>query len=224
MRNTVRRRTHRQDREQEDPRRCQSETSRGAPVALVDHARAERPGLDQLQRDVFGDRRQERRAATDEDRIAEQAQLGATLMPDEPEVAGLLAVLLLAESRRASLTQHDGSLVLLAEQDCKRWDRDLINEGQTIVHRCLRRNQPGPYQLQAAINAVHADAATFERTDWSHSVGLYKHLLALHPHRRPQSRHRDRRGTRPSSRVRGCRQNSTSTATTHTTPPEPTSL
>ncbi len=105
----------------------------------------------------------------------------AALMPDEPEVAGLLALLLLTESRRGSRTRPDGSLVLLGEQDRTRWDRALIAEGQAIVRRCLRRNQPGPYQLQAAINAVHADAATVEQTDWSQVVALYDHLLEVAP-------------------------------------------
>ncbi|MDP9299519.1 MAG: sigma-70 family RNA polymerase sigma factor, partial [Actinomycetota bacterium] len=82
------------------------------------------------------------------------ARILASLMPDEPEVAGLLALLLLTESRRSSRTRPDGSLVLLGEQDHSRWDRSLIDEGQAIVRRCLRRNQPGAYQLQAAINAV----------------------------------------------------------------------
>jgi RNA polymerase sigma-70 factor (ECF subfamily) len=100
------------------------------------------------------------------------ARLLTALMPDEPEVAGLLALLLLTESRRASRTAVDGSLVLLGEQDRTRWDVALIEEGQTIVRACLRRDQPGPYQLQAAINAVHADAATFEATDWLQIVAL----------------------------------------------------
>jgi RNA polymerase sigma-70 factor, ECF subfamily len=109
------------------------------------------------------------------------ARILAALMPDEPEVAGLLALLLLTESRRASRTRPDGSLVLLGEQDRTRWDRALIEEGQAIVRRCLRRNQPGPYQLQAAINAVHADAATLEQTDWSQIVVLYDQLLSVTP-------------------------------------------
>jgi RNA polymerase sigma-70 factor (ECF subfamily) len=109
------------------------------------------------------------------------ARILATLMPDEPEVAGLLALLLLTECRRASRLRPDGSLVLLGEQDRTRWDRGLIEEGQAIVRRCLRRNQPGAYQLQAAINAVHADAATVEETDWSQVVVLYDQLLAVAP-------------------------------------------
>jgi RNA polymerase sigma-70 factor (ECF subfamily) len=109
------------------------------------------------------------------------ARIVATLMPDEPEVDGLLALLLLTESRRASRTRPDGSLVLLGEQDRRRWDRALIGEGHAIVRRCLSRNQPGAYQLQAAISAVHADAATIEETDWTQIVALYDHLLALAP-------------------------------------------
>jgi RNA polymerase sigma-70 factor (ECF subfamily) len=109
------------------------------------------------------------------------ARILATLMPDEPEVAGLLALLLLTESRHASRTRPDGSLVLLGEQDRTRWNRSLIEEGQAILRRCLRRNQPGPYQLQAAINAVHADAPTFEETDWPQIVALYDQLLAVAP-------------------------------------------
>jgi len=109
------------------------------------------------------------------------ARILATLMPDEPEAAGLLALLLLTESRRASRIRPDGSLALLGEQDRNRWDRSLIEEGHGIVRACLRRNHPGPYQLQAAINAVHADAPTIDQTDWSQIVALYDHLLALTP-------------------------------------------
>jgi len=115
---------------------------------------------------------------------AEAIRLGrllSTLMPDEPEVAGLLALLLFTEARRASRIRADGSLVLLGEQDRSRWDRAASQEGQQIVRWCLRRNQPGPYQLQAAINAVHADAATVEDTDWSQIVTLYDQLLAVTP-------------------------------------------
>jgi RNA polymerase sigma-70 factor, ECF subfamily len=121
---------------------------------------------------------------TDLDLCAEGIRLAwtlAALLPDEPEVAGLLALLLLTESRRASRTRPDGSLVLLGEQDRSRWDRALIDQGQAIVRRCLGRNQPGPYQLQAAINAVHADALTVEQTDWSQIVALYDQLLVVAP-------------------------------------------
>ncbi|MEV4052878.1 RNA polymerase sigma factor [Amycolatopsis sp. NPDC049688] len=101
----------------------------------------------------------------------------AGLMPDEPEVQGLLALMLLVQSRRAARTTADGALVLLADQDRARWDADLIAEGQDLVRRCLRRNQPGPYQIQAAIQAVHSDAPT----DWSQVKALYDHLLTVTP-------------------------------------------
>jgi RNA polymerase sigma-70 factor (ECF subfamily) len=109
------------------------------------------------------------------------ARLLAALMPDEPEVLGLLALLLLTESRRAARTAADGSLVLLADQDRSLWDRVLIAEGQDLVRACLRRNQPGPYQIQAAINAVHSDAATAADTDWGQILQLYDQLLAVSP-------------------------------------------
>jgi RNA polymerase sigma-70 factor (ECF subfamily) len=109
------------------------------------------------------------------------ARLLAELMPDEPEVLGLLALLLLTESRRAARTGPDGSIVLLADQDRSRWDRDLIAEGHALVRACLRRNAPGPYQIQAAINAVHCDAATVADTDWRQIVRLYDQLLGLSP-------------------------------------------
>jgi RNA polymerase sigma-70 factor (ECF subfamily) len=109
------------------------------------------------------------------------ARLLAELMPDEPEALGLLALLLLTESRRAARTAVDGSIVLLPDQDRARWDRELIAEGQAIVRRCLRRNMPGPYQIQAAINAVHSDAAAAEETDWRQVLQLYDQLLAIAP-------------------------------------------
>jgi RNA polymerase sigma-70 factor, ECF subfamily len=109
------------------------------------------------------------------------ARLMAELLPDEPEVLGLLGLLLLTESRRATRTTSDGDLVLLADQDRERWDRALIDEGQDIVRRCLRRNQPGPYQIQAAINAVHSDAPTAAATDWGQIVQLYDQLMAITP-------------------------------------------
>jgi RNA polymerase sigma-70 factor, ECF subfamily len=109
------------------------------------------------------------------------ARLLAELMPDEPEVMGLLALLLLIQSRRAARVRPDGTLVLLADQDRSRWDRDLIAEGQDIVRACLRRNQPGPYQIQAAINAVHSDAATAADADWRQILQLYDQLLQVAP-------------------------------------------
>jgi RNA polymerase sigma-70 factor, ECF subfamily len=109
------------------------------------------------------------------------ARLLAGLMPDEPEVMGLLALMLLIDSRRAARTAPDGALVLLASQDRALWDPELISEGQAIVRACLRRNQPGPYQIQAAINAVHADARRAADTDWRQILQLYDQLLALSP-------------------------------------------
>ena len=105
----------------------------------------------------------------------------AGLMPDEPEVAGLLALLLLTESRRPARTAPDGSLVLLPDQDRSLWNRELVAEGQAIVRACLRRNRPGPYQIQAAIAAVHSDAPTAADTDWGQILALYDQLSAVAP-------------------------------------------
>jgi RNA polymerase sigma-70 factor, ECF subfamily len=119
-----------------------------------------------------------------EDLCAEAIRLGrllAELMPDEPEVTGLLALMLLTQARRAARTTADGRLVRLADQDRGRWDRDLIAEGQDLVRRCLRRGQPGPYQVQAAINAVHSDAPTAAATDWRQVVTLYDQLAVVAP-------------------------------------------
>ena len=115
------------------------------------------------------------------DLSAEAIRLGrllAELMPDEPEVLGLLALMLLAESRRAARVGPAGELIPLAEQDPGLWDRELIAEGQALVRRCLRRGQPGPYQLQAAINAVHSDGPP---TDWWQVLQLYDQLSAIAP-------------------------------------------
>jgi RNA polymerase sigma-70 factor (ECF subfamily) len=109
------------------------------------------------------------------------ARLLAELMPDEPEVLGLLALLLLTASRRAARTGPDGSIVLLADQDRSRWDQDQAQHGRELVRACLRRDQPGPYQIQAAINAVHSVATTAAETDWAQVVQLYDQLLALAP-------------------------------------------
>jgi RNA polymerase sigma-70 factor (ECF subfamily) len=109
------------------------------------------------------------------------AAMLAELMPDEPEALGLLALLLLTESRRAARTAPDGTIVLLPDQDRATWDRGLIAEGQAIVRRCLHRNMPGPYQIQAAINAVHSDAPTAAETDWGQVLQLYDQLLAISP-------------------------------------------
>ncbi|HEY4377146.1 MAG TPA: RNA polymerase sigma factor [Acidimicrobiales bacterium] len=109
------------------------------------------------------------------------ARLLAELMPDELEVHGLLALLLLTESRRPARTATDGSLVRLADQDRTRWNPALVAEGQAIVRACLRRNLPGPYQIQAAIAAVHSDAPTAADTAWDQVVALYDQLLVVSP-------------------------------------------
>jgi RNA polymerase sigma-70 factor (ECF subfamily) len=109
------------------------------------------------------------------------ARLLASLMPDEPEVRGLLALLLLTEARRPARVDADGGIVLLADQDRSRWDRALIAEGQGIVVDLVRRNQPGPYQVQAAIAAVHGSAATAAETDWRQVVALYDTLMEVAP-------------------------------------------
>ncbi|WP_406165212.1 RNA polymerase sigma factor [Streptomyces sp. NBC_00996] len=119
-----------------------------------------------------------------EDLCAEALRLGrllAELMPDEPEALGLLALMLLIEARRPARATPDGDLVLLADQDRSRWDRALIVEGQSLVRRCLRLNRPGPYQIQAAINAVHSDAPSAAATDWGQILQLYDQLIALAP-------------------------------------------
>jgi RNA polymerase sigma-70 factor (ECF subfamily) len=109
------------------------------------------------------------------------ARLLVELMPDEPEALGLLALLLLTESRRAARTAADGTIVLLGDQDRALWDHALVAEGQEIVRRCLRRNTPGPFQIQAAIAAVHSDAPTATDTDWRQVLALYDQLFAISP-------------------------------------------
>ena len=109
------------------------------------------------------------------------ARLMAELMPDEPEPAGLLALMLLIQARRHARTAPAGEFVPLAEQDRSLWDRQLIAEGQAIVRRCLRRDQPGPYQIQAAINAVHSDALAAQATDWDQILRLYDQLTIVAP-------------------------------------------
>ncbi|HKE75472.1 MAG TPA: RNA polymerase sigma factor [Acidimicrobiales bacterium] len=109
------------------------------------------------------------------------ARLLVSLMPDEPEAVGLLALLLLTASRRPARTAPDGSLVLLPDQDRSSWDAGLVAEGQDLVRACLRRNRPGPYQIQAAIAAVHSDAPAAAATDWAQIVTLYDQLTALAP-------------------------------------------
>ena len=109
------------------------------------------------------------------------ARVLAGLMRDEPEAQGLLALLLLLHARSAAGVTADGSLVRLAEQDRRLWDRELIAEGQAIVRACVQSDQPGPYQIQAAINAVHSIALRFDGTDWHAILTLYGQLYALTP-------------------------------------------
>jgi len=109
------------------------------------------------------------------------ARVLAELITNEPEVLGLLALMLLTESRRTARFGPRGELILLADQDRSLWNHALIAEGQAIVRHCLRRNRPGLYQIQAAINAVHSDAPTAASTDWRQILQLYDHLFALAP-------------------------------------------
>jgi RNA polymerase sigma-70 factor, ECF subfamily len=119
-----------------------------------------------------------------EDLCAEAIRLGRVLrelMPDEPEVAGLLALMLLTDARRPARVDAGGALVTLDRQDRTLWDRDLIAEGHALVRECLRRNRPGHYQLLAAVNAVHTDAPTAAGTDWSQVLALYDQLAVVTP-------------------------------------------
>lgn len=118
-----------------------------------------------------------------EDLCAEAIRLGrllAALMSDEAEVKGLLTLMLLTESRHAA-REAGGGPVLLADQDRRLWDRALVAEGRELVRQCLRQNQPGPYQLQAAISAVHSDSSDGGATDWRQILRLYDRLLELAP-------------------------------------------
>jgi RNA polymerase sigma-70 factor (ECF subfamily) len=118
------------------------------------------------------------------DLCAEAIRLGRLLnelMPDEPEVMGLLGLMLLLDSRRPARTTPTGDLVRLEDQDRSLWDRRLIAEGQALVRRCRVLNRPGPYQIQAAINAVHSDAAVAWATDWRQILKLYDQLMAVAP-------------------------------------------
>jgi RNA polymerase sigma-70 factor, ECF subfamily len=120
---------------------------------------------------------------TRHDLSAEAIRLGrllAKLLP-EAEAIGLLALMLLQESRRAARTTEDGELVLLADQDRLRWNRELIAEGVSLVERALSSRRFGPYSLQAAIAAVHAEAPTPDATDWAQIVGLYDVLVRADP-------------------------------------------
>jgi len=129
-------------------------------------------------------------AATSGDRLVREelcteairlARVLAGLMPGEPEVMGLLALMLLTDARRAARIGPGGGLVRLADQDRSTWNRALVTEGQALIRGCLRRNQPGPYQIQAAINAVHSDAPSAADTDWRQILQLYDQLLDVAP-------------------------------------------
>jgi len=119
-----------------------------------------------------------------DDLCSEAIRLGRLLrelMPEESEVMGLLALMLLIDSRRAARISAEGQMILLRDQDRTCWDRDLIDEGQALLRFCLARNRPGPYQIQAAINAVHSDAPNVGATDWGQILALYDQLMALAP-------------------------------------------
>jgi RNA polymerase sigma-70 factor (ECF subfamily) len=119
-----------------------------------------------------------------DDLCSEAIRLGrvlVSLMPDEPEALGLLGLMLLTQARRPARTTAAGDLVRLADQDRRLWDRELVAEGRTLVRRCLARDQPGPYQIQAAVNAVHSDAVTAAETDWPQILTLYDQLEAIMP-------------------------------------------
>jgi RNA polymerase sigma-70 factor, ECF subfamily len=109
------------------------------------------------------------------------ARLLHGLLPDEPESAGLLALLLLTDARRAARIDAAGLLVTLDQQDRSAWDWPLIAEGHALVRACVQENRPGPFQLQAAINAVHTAAGEFHETDWSALDTLYGQLYEIHP-------------------------------------------
>jgi RNA polymerase sigma-70 factor (ECF subfamily) len=115
------------------------------------------------------------------ERSTDLARMLAHLLPADPEVAGLLALILLTDARRSTRVDPDGHLVLLAAQDRQSWDRSAITEGIDLVRRALRQRPPGRYPLMAAIAAVHAKAPTFEATDWAEIVGLYDLLTQIWP-------------------------------------------
>jgi RNA polymerase sigma-70 factor (ECF subfamily) len=115
------------------------------------------------------------------ERSVELARMLHRLLPDDPNVAGLLALILLTDARRQSRVDADGRMVLLADQDRTSWDRSAISEGIALVRRALRRRPPGRYCLMAAIAAVHSEAPSFEATDWAEILALYDLLIQLWP-------------------------------------------
>jgi RNA polymerase sigma-70 factor, ECF subfamily len=115
------------------------------------------------------------------ERSLDLARMLRALLPDDADIAGLLALILLTDARRPSRIGDDGQLVLLADQDRKEWDRAAITEGVNLVREALRRRPPGRFALMAAIAAVHAEAPSWEATDWREIVGLYDLLLSMWP-------------------------------------------
>jgi RNA polymerase sigma-70 factor (ECF subfamily) len=115
------------------------------------------------------------------ERALDLARMLQALMPDDREVRGLLALLLLTDARRATRTDADGRLLLLEEQDRSRWDRRAIDQGGDLVRQALQRGRPGRFTLQAAIAAVHAESPAYAETDWREVLGLYNALLAVWP-------------------------------------------
>ena len=126
------------------------------------------------------------------------------LMPDDVEVTGLLALMVLTDARRPARTAPDGALIPMAEQDRSRWNSGDIAEGVALISGALPRGTPGPYQLQAAIAAIHDEAPTAEATDWPQIVALYELLLQLYgqPGGGVEPRRRGRHGARPGRRSR----------------------
>ena len=115
------------------------------------------------------------------ERALDLARMLRTLLPDDADVAGLLALILLTDARRATRIGRNGELLLLADQDRDRWDRSAIAEGAWLVREALRRRPPGRFALMAAIAAVHAEAPSWEATDWQEIVGLYDILVTIWP-------------------------------------------
>jgi RNA polymerase sigma-70 factor (ECF subfamily) len=111
------------------------------------------------------------------DQAVRLARALAALMPDEPEAAGLLALLLLTDARRGARSRDTGDIILLEDQDRRQWDRDMIAEGEALLERALRAGRPGPYQLHAAIAACHSCAASAADTDWREIAALYGELI-----------------------------------------------
>ncbi|NUR29855.1 MAG: sigma-70 family RNA polymerase sigma factor [Catenulispora sp.] len=126
----------------------------------------------------YSDQADKARLSTEAVRLA---RVLATLMPDEPEAQGLLALMLVQDARRAARRSADGELLTLEEQDRGRWDRDRIDEGAAILEQALRRRRAGPFQIQAAIAACHATAPSLDETDWPQIVGLYEQLRRVAP-------------------------------------------